>query len=214
MIVWVRGPSGSGKSTVAHAFLDMFPESERTEVWWPAGVSLPTAPGKENPRKKPRLVGYELPGDLFVLGPYHVPGGGLDLLGGSVLKTQIPLVERSAAKYAHVFCESLTAGNVVPERFAEMKERLLAAGIAGEVFMPVLDTTLDACIESVYERQIRRTGKTRKFNEDVVRLIGKRVHMYQARAAGVGLDAPLLDRTIALETVVRRLKEAGWVGNQ
>jgi hypothetical protein len=112
-------------------------------------------------------------------------------------------VERAARRYRHVFCESLTSGNVTPIRFLELQARLPMP-----LVMPVLDTDLDECIASIYRRQ--RPDRRRKVNEEVIRIIGNRVHEYQRRAIREGLNAPLIRREIAFETVRDLLFGAGW----
>jgi len=184
MIVNLRGPSGSGKSYVGHQLLDTFGGEPIFEDGWN--------------KFSPRLIGYKLPDNFYLLGSYRAKGGGLDTLSPHDRSALLPLIERYAAM-GHIFFEALVISSTVPS-YIEMAQRLKMPFI-----FAFLDTPVDLCIQRIYQRN---GGKPIK--EDPV----KGHHKYMTRVAqrlrDAGMKTVTIDYKRSFEEVVNLFRAEGW----
>jgi hypothetical protein len=184
MIVNLRGPSGSGKSYVGHQLLDGYPHEEIFEDGWN--------------KFKPRLIGYKLPGNFYLLGSYRAAGGGLDTLSPHDRSALLPLIERYA-KLGHVFFEALVISSTVVTYIE------LANKIKQPFIFAFLDTPADLCIQQVY---LRNGGKPIK--EDLIRGHHKYMQRVQQRIDEAGLQTATIDHTRSVDDVVELFRQGGW----
>lgn len=185
MIINPRGTSGSGKSTLGHWLINTFSHEEIYEDGWN--------------KTKPKLIGYRLPGNLIVLGPYRANGGGMDLISSGDRSKHYDLIKRYWNNGEnHVFFEALVTSSTVPQ-YVKLSEELEPITFA------FLDTPVDTCIANVYHRN---GGKPIK--EDNIR--GH--HGYMTRVAQRLRDAGQTVVTIrhehAAEDLANLLVEGGW----
>jgi gluconate kinase len=193
MILNLRGTSGSGKSTVGHYLVDTYAGKPIYEDGWNKG--------------KPRLVGYQLPGDFQVLGSYKAAGGGLDTFSPHDRSQAITLITDHATQSRHLFFEALVISSTVP-RYVELVNDLVSRGVIASVndfVFAFMDTPAELCIQRVYQRN---GGKPIK--EGNIRTH----HAYMVRVAQRLRDAGLRVETIhherAFEDVEALYREAGW----
>lgn len=176
MIISVRGTSGSGKTHLARELMALYPSREDVLL------------GE-------KLVGHDLGGSLFVLGPYRDSAwsGGADMMGkpNKDREAKFRLIYDWALR-RHVFYEGLMEGNEV--------QRTVALSRQFETHVIFLDTPLDLCLQAVNERRAAR-GITepvdpRKTEEKHAELTRVRVRLRQA-----GVTTHMLGREAALNCV-------------
>ncbi len=194
MIVNLRGISGSGKSYVGHALRKM----AIRECVLPVGHDL-------NPNKrKPRLIGYELPGGLCVLGRYEATCGGLEGVGAA---RERELVRVAAHGFEHVFFEGLRTSFTYGPWIALAEDLVRDQARALPFIVLVLDTPYETCIERVRERNggqpINEVPQRTNFNAL------HRTQVPKLRACGA-LTVEYLDHTRAVEDVLAWFKQGGW----
>lgn len=199
MILVLRGSSGAGKTFVGKSLVERYAVKE---IMWPAN----TWPNRN--KHKAKLVGYELKGDLFVVGPYHTACGGGDMIYGGPPKVQIPFAARAAARYSHVFLESLMASGSAAHHYAKLRD-----DTGQEVVLPTLDTPLDECIANVYKRNgggsKGRVGVP--LNTDAMAGSHRRIlGGGRDNLLALGLEAPIIDYHRATELVEELLRRGGW----
>ena len=183
MIVNLRGPSGSGKSYVGHQLLEIFGGEELYELGWN--------------KRSPRLVGYKLPDNFYLLGSYRAKGGGLDTLSPHDRSALLPLIERYAAM-GHVFFEALVISSTVPA-YVEIAKR------ATQPFVfAFLDTPIDLCIQRIYQRN---GGKPIK--EDAVRGHHKYMKRIEQRLREAGMFTMGIDHEDSVQQVVKVFRDWG-----
>ncbi len=195
MIIDLRGSSGSGKSYPVYRLLDAYRDSiEELYLPWPWAKTDGTH----------KLVGYRLPGDLAILGPYTAKNtGGLDSVKTMdmrmhVLKTFIP-------QFRHAIYEALIVSSSLG-RFVELGQWVEEnAPRTGPMCFGFLDTPLDVCIARVYHRN---GGKPIK--EETIAAAHKRMISVRRNLQAAGFWAPVIDHTRQYEQVTDILSRAGW----
>ena len=188
--------------------VDSFPAEK---VFWPAN----TWPNLN--KKQEQLLGYELPGGLFVVGPYKRRSdgstgcGGADRIYGGP-HVQIAFVERAAAKYPYIYWESLMATLTASKNLVAMRDR-----VPGHVILaPTLDTPRDVCLERMLARR-NAPGSYAKNRKPLnvgttIDYAHKRTHILRQQLLDAGFDAPLVPYERPFESVVELLLAAGWKG--
>ena len=186
MIINLRGPSGSGKSYIGHKFIDTF--GNDVEELYEDGWN----------KTKPKLVGYRLPGDLYIAGPYRAAGGGADLLAPHDRSRTVDLVERLSER-GHVFIEALFASSTI-KPYME-----LAGRVGTDLVFAFLDTPYELC----HDRVLMRNGG-RPINEDAHRGHHRFVARSAQRFIDGGFHVEYIDHTRAFEQVWELLLSGGW----
>ncbi len=188
MILNVRGPSGAGKSWIARRLLEAYPSTKRELV----GVFT---------KKKPRVVGYELPGGLFVMGNYEFPtSGGMD--GFRPMDNIKWFTRQCASRYLYVFYESL----LLAQQKGFVQE--LNQEYPGRMTLGILDTTAEGCVAAVYQRN---GGKPIK--EKVITVTHHRINRVANDLKADGLRVVSIPRNESFSSVVELFKGAGWNPN-
>lgn len=187
MFVNLRGPSGSGKSYVGHALLDVYPHVPIFNDTWN--------------KRKPKLIGYELPGELFILGRYTALGGGLD--GFLTAKTRdkfYALIHEYATTKPFVFGESLTisSARIWWEKLSDELGR-------GALVFAFLDTPPELCVERILQRNRGRPIKGEQVHAHH-RFIQRLAKKLEAR----GERVVHVNHTRSVEEVIKLFIEAGW----
>lgn len=198
MITVLQGSSGSGKSFVGYSLLRDFPHEP---VHWPPGH----VPNKN--KAKWKLVGYTLPGDLFVVGSYDADHcGGADSIGGGFPKMQFPFIERCALRFTHVFIESLMASLCAMSYWLELREQLDAAQAPSRpLVFPTLNTPRELCLQRIYER-----NGGRAINEGATHANWRRIHYKRDKLERAGFYAPYVDHEGSYDHVRKLLDWGGW----
>lgn len=148
MIIQVRGTSGSGKSTVMHEVMDKLGD-------WQAYYS----PLFNNPyyyvlRKKPKGK------TIILLGPYHIDGGGCDVMGKKSADRSAPAIYK--------LIEGLL--EVDPSRIILCEGLILSEDVKWTSQMPdvkclFLHTPLETCIDRIKKRRAK-AGNKKPLNTD------------------------------------------------
>lgn len=204
MIIDLRGSSGSGKSFVVYSLLRDFPGEE---LWWPAGAFPNTNKHKE------KLMGYRLPGDLFVMGTYRTAQcGGADTVKGGFPQYHAEFLHRAAMKFSHVVYESLMGSCAKVDHWVNIEERLKAENAPSLPLVHLtLDTPMETCRERVYKRRENAGRADKPFNEGAT--IGanwRRMRSLQAKMEAAGLDMRWVDHTRSYEVFRETLELGGW----
>jgi len=187
MFVSLRGPGGSGKSYVGHALLDAYPHVPIFDDTWN--------------KQKPKLIGYELPGGLVVLGRYTAPGGGLDGFLTSKTRDKFhALIRKYATTKPFVFGESLTISS---SRiwWEELADEL---GYGALVFA-FLNTPPDLCVQRILHRN---GGKP--IHEDQVHAHYRFIQRLAGKFEMRGDRVVHIDYKQSVEAVTKLFTEAGW----
>lgn len=189
MILNLRGTCGSGKSFAGFYLINNYPAREIYEDGWN--------------KTKTKHIGYELPGNLFVLGRYYegITTGGVDGFPA-------PKVFDAIARYArigHVFVESLFLSSSVAPWEPLIKE------FGTDLTIAFLDTPVERCIESTYARK----GFTTQLKEDAIRQHHKGLGRLKDRLVQRVLDGELFNIAIvprerSVESCLRLLHDGGW----
>ncbi|KKL64113.1 hypothetical protein LCGC14_2168300 [marine sediment metagenome] len=189
MLVNLRGPSGAGKSFIGHKLLDTFPHEEI----WVDGWN----------KTRPKLVAYELPGGLFVLGRYTAKGGGLDGFLTKRTRDQFyDLIEEYGCTKPFVFAEALIISS------SKTRWQELAAKMAPDpLVFAFMDTPFDLCIKQVY---IRNGG--RQIKEEQVLTHHRFLKRLTVRLKSEGENVVTIDHTCGFDQVVELFRAAGWTG--
>jgi hypothetical protein len=182
LIISVRGTSGSGKSTIVRKLLALGYQ-DGAPILGMLGVRAPEA----------YLV--ELPdgGDLFVLGPYVAPTGGMDaVVGHGGIPACLQLLDKYEGK-GHVVFEGLILSSMwgsVGRWLEARKDKVIIAPISA---------SLEECQAGLASRGKSRGDKTQKFHyEGTIRVCE------QAKANGMRVEP--LHRERAVEQIMGWLK--------
>ncbi|KKL65999.1 hypothetical protein LCGC14_2149360 [marine sediment metagenome] len=189
MLVNLRGPSGAGKSFIGHKLLDTYPHEEI----WVDGWN----------KTKPKLVAYELPGGLFVLGRYTAKGGGLDgFLTKRTRERFYDLIRSYAFNKPFVFAEALILSS------SKGAWKGLASEMAPDpLVFAFMDTPFDLCVKQVY---LRNGG--RPIREDQVKAHHAYLQRLSHRLKEEGENVVTIDHTCGFDQVVQLFKDGGWSG--
>jgi thymidylate kinase len=185
MLVNIRGTNGSGKSTAVRYLLDKYNgRDHRVEQlgWRKNGT---------------RVVAYELPGNLAILGNYeYYQMGGLD----------------GYKPYARMRDE-LIPGFGASHRFVVYEGILISSNVGwtgdlaqtyGGLFL-FLDTPLEECIRRIYAR-----NKGSAIKEDVVAKMHHRMTTARHSLSARGLRTENLDGKWPGEALEEVLEREGW----
>ncbi len=185
MLINVRGTNGSGKSSAVRHLLDTYGKENKIE--------------QEGWRKKgTRVVGYELPGDLVVLGNYeYFQMGGLDGFKPYV-RIWEELIPSFGKSHKYVVYESIIVSGVIGRACTLMDE------FGG--FFPFLDTPVEECIRRIYARQ----SEYRPINEKIITNFHKRMVNMQTNLQVRGYNVAGLRHQDSGPHLEHLLKEAGW----
>jgi len=188
MILTLRGCGGSGKSYVGHQLLERYPN---TPIWV-SGWNKP-------PHKK--LIGYDLPGGMLLLGRYTAAGGGLD--GYLLTRTRdkfYGLIDEAMQAAPFVFGESLTISS------SRIWWQEFSAKNPGQVVFAFLDTPVDLCVQRILQRNGGRPIKEWQVVQHH-RFIGRLAERFRAE----GEIVYTIDHRHPVEDVIRIYKEDyGW----
>lgn len=196
MIVWLRGASGAGKSWLVRELVE---EYRIEDIWWPAGLPLP---GDKMGHRRRRPIGHVLRGDLFVAGPYVLPGrrpAGFDVVSPAVVRVQIPFVERAAARFTHVLAESLFSSKTSPDRFLELRDRY-----PGRLVVALLDTPREVCLARMAQRPNGAPPRDETHRSNFERSWATQLKL---EAGGIGAVIDYLDASTWIKETLRR---GGW----
>lgn len=188
MILTLRGCSGSGKSYVAHQLLERYPNTPIYLGGW-----------NQDPNR-PKLVGYDLPGGMLMLGRYTAPGGGLD--GFLLTKTRekfYALVRDAFLAAPFVFGEALTISS------SRIWWQELSREFPGQVIFAFLDTPVDLAIQRVLQRNGGRPIKEPQLKQHY-RFVNRLGHRLEAD----GERVYWIDHTRPVEQVIQIFKDEGW----
>jgi hypothetical protein len=142
MILKLHGTSGSGKSAVARGLM-----SRSVVSVMPLGTG-----------NKPEAYMVKLPNvgtNLYILGPYVSPCGGLDCISDA--KEHIKLLDYYS-EHGHVFYEGLL-GSEYYGKIGQFSEKY-----GDEHIFAFLDTPIEVCIERIKARRLE-AGNTKPLNE-------------------------------------------------
>ncbi len=187
MLINVRGTNGSGKSTLVKQLLDRYP---------PFHIEMND--GRFGKRPKP--IRHDMSHGLHVLG--HELRG----LDGFTPYAEIWefIAETEEQLGGYTIFESIFISNA-KKRTVDLIKRVGG----NNVTLLFLDTPADLCVERIYERQMRKRGKTCKVKEDVIKyrhkLIG-RMHDYFADYC----FTYWIDHRAPLAGLLTILHEHGW----
>lgn len=173
MIINIRGTNGSGKSTVVREVMRVFGPAR--PIYGLLGAGRPEAY---------RLGGMVTP--WFVVGPYDVPTGGVDAVGGP--KRVLVLLDKYANR-GHLLFE----GAMISDHVGVVGQWLLSR--ASDVLVAYMSTPMETCVSRILTRRKVR-GTEAEFNPDkTVRPREKRI----AAARATFAENPLI-RIIDLPT--------------
>jgi hypothetical protein len=214
MIYQLRGTCASGKSTVVRQFLETYGAERREIVVEPDHpFSHPRAKGKEGNRPK-TWIGYELPGELVVLGKYEKANVGFE---GNNQDWSRDVVAACARAYRHVVFE----GYYMSQASNVWLPILEALNEEGARALPFVVKTMNTPFEVCMDRVVARTPErqlTKPTNMDVQRqhyeqLHGRVMKKLKGWADNRGLlRAEWVDYESAYDDLVRELRSDGWAG--
>lgn len=143
MIIQVRGSSCSGKTSAVTHLLARYPPVDEL---WERGWN----------KRRPKLTGHLLPGDLFVAGGYAATTrtGGLDALGSGWTQRVWEWLEWHAVRHRHVVFEGLMY-SLVLGRTVDLQASLERRGAP---CLPYVATFLDTPLQVVLPRLLTRSG--------------------------------------------------------
>lgn len=212
MILNLRGPSGAGKSYPGFELLKEYGppiEEIRTTEYFPNRKT-------GEPRKKPKLVGQVLPGDLVLAGRYTMGAstrlgkdesgkakkgysGGVD--GFYPMDELTRMLDDLAEAHDHVYFESLLISGTF-QRWLDFSERWKHKH---EVVFATLDTPFELSIERILKRN---GGKP--IREDDVAKHRRQVHRCAKKFHEAGATSYMVDHTQSYEQVRGLLLQGGW----
>lgn len=205
MIINLRGTCGAGKSFVGHALARQ-------------GEPITAPPGHpfNSNKSKDKILGYQLPGDLVVLGRYEATCGGME---GCTSEYARRLVAATAWHHKHVFFEGYFISCSAKPWIDHATELVSSHVLALPFLVLMLNTPFDVCIERVKARGSGKAhgGKTADtpLNVEVQEGMFRNLHerMFPKMVAAPAIDARYLNYQTAYEDVVRILREeGGWTG--
>lgn len=141
MIIKLHGTSGSGKSTVARGLM------ERSQL-----PPMPLGTGNRPEAYKVKLS--NVGADLYILGPYTSPCGGLDCI--TEASDHIKLLDYYS-EFGHVFYEGLL-GSEYYGKIGQFSEKF-----GSEHIFAFLDTPIEVCIDRIKARRLA-AGNTKPLN--------------------------------------------------
>lgn len=170
MIIQVRGTGGSGKSYIGFKMLENYPPIK--------DIVAPPMSQYNHRKTKDRIIGYELPGDLAVLGTYRFKNentysGGLEAWTwkGSAQDMR-EFIAESCHKYSHVYFEGLLpALSIKP--YLELGRRLVKEDAKA---LPFVHAFLNTPREVCHQRILSRNGGKEIKVETTVNYDWKRMH--------------------------------------
>ncbi len=176
MLYNVRGINGAGKSTLVRMVMERYPPfHEETNV----GMFT---------KMKPKIIRYDMPHDLHVLGSYaYKSSGGLD--GYNPMATVWKLIGDTEEKHGgHTLFESVLLSQA-KGRLLDLIDRVGA----DKVVLATLDTPIETCLDRIRERQAKSDRpRKRPIKEDTIRYSHGRIHnlhrFFQDKCQAVWID--------------------------
>lgn len=193
MILNLRGSNGAGKSHVGHSLLNEFRDGV-TEVVVEANTKY------NDNKKKEKVIGYILPGDLFVAGRYEATCGGAE---GIPMKLLGEFVEEKSREHKHVFFEGMFV-SLVMHRYVDLAAKV---ELEGQHFVAAfLNTPMEVTLERIYARNGGKTINAEAITNNFNRIHGRIV----GRMSELGVDCRYVEWTRAYDNVKEILVEGGW----
>lgn len=203
MLFRLHGGNGSGKSYPVYRLLDDF--GRDGAVYWPVGLYPNSLKTKE------KIVGYRLPGDLFVMGKYDDSQTG----GGDALDNftyHHPFIKYCCQRFTHVIYESMMASLSNPRYFNDMEDELKAENAKCQDFLHIwLDTPWSVVSERLHARRANNPSladKPIKLDKMLANWESGRRYIKKYEAAGRRVVQ--LDHTKSYEQFREQLDQGGW----
>jgi len=197
MLICLRGTNSSGKSYPLYRLVQDYPPLK--EVYFPPG-RIPNGN-----KQKDKLVGYNMPGGLFVCGEYSTRTrcGGPDNWGVPIDVMHINFLRDVVKRYPFVVYESFQGSVAKWQQWMELADE------HPTVFFQ-LDTPLEVCLEAVEARHALGPRKNIPLNPKTVPNNWNGAWRIHERYVEAGYDARLMPREQSYETLIQTLKDGGW----
>lgn len=203
MFIRLHGGNGMGKSYPVYQLLRNF---SRTEFRWPAQLC------PNDNKTKEKVVGYVLPGNLFVCGKYDdSQTGGGDALGNFTMHYPW-LGDYVTQTFPHVIYESMMASLSNPRYFNDLEDRMAAEKHLCQGMVHLMpDTPWPVVRDRIVARRAnnpRFDGQPNKMDKMLANYSS--AVRYFKRYQEQGRDAREIDHTKPYEELLEVLSQGGW----